>query len=150
MKILILNGPNIQLLGKREIDIYGKITLEEIEESVTKKATDLNSSLEIIFFQSNHEGEILDKISSSFLEKYDGIIINPAAYTHTSIAIYDALKAVQIPAIEVHISNIYKREEFRMHSITASACIGQIIGLGVDGYVLALQALVKIIEEKRK
>ena len=149
MKILILNGPNIQLLGKREIDIYGKTTLKEIKDSLTKKASDLNSNLELVFFQSNYEGGILDKISSSFSEKYDGIIINPAAYTHTSIAIYDALRAVQIPVIEVHISNIYRREEFRKHSVTASACTGQIIGLGVDGYVLALQALVKIIEKDK-
>ena len=149
MKILILNGPNIQLLGKREIDIYGKTTLKEIKDGLTKKASDLNSSLELVFFQSNYEGGILDKISSSFVEKYDGIIINPAAYTHTSIAIYDALRAVQIPVIEVHISNIYRREEFRKHSVTASACTGQITGLGVDGYVLALQALVKIIEKDK-
>ena len=149
MKILILNGPNIQLLGKREIDIYGKTTLKEIKDSLTKKASDLNSNLGLVFFQSNYEGGILDKISSSFVEKYDGIIINPAAYTHTSIAIYDALRAVQIPVIEVHISNIYRREEFRKHSVTASACTGQITGLGVDGYVLALQALVKIIEKDK-
>ncbi len=147
MKILILNGPNLQLLGKREVDVYGKTSLKEIENNLIKKASGLNSSLELIFFQSNHEGEIIDKITSSFIEKYNGIIINPAAYTHSSIAIYDALKAVQIPAIEVHISNIYKREEFRTHSVTAAACIGQITGLGVDGYVLALQALFKIISK---
>ena len=146
MKILILNGPNLQLLGKREIDIYGKTSLKELENNLKEKASDLNSNLELIFFQSNHEGKILDKIASSFIQKYDGIIINPAAYTHTSIAIYDALKAVQIPAIEVHISNIYKREEFRKHSVTAAACIGQITGLGFDGYWLALQALVKTIK----
>jgi len=147
MKILILNGPNLQLLGKREVDVYGKTSLKEIENNLIKKASGLNSSLELIFFQSNHEGEIIDKITSSFIEKYNGIIINPAAYTHSSIAIYDALKAVKIPAIEVHISNIYKREEFRTHSVTAAACIGQITGLGVDGYVLALQALFKIISK---
>ena len=148
MKILILNGPNLQLLGKREVDVYGKTSLKEIENNLIKKASGLNSSLELIFFQSNHEGEIIDKITSSFIEKYNGIIINPAAYTHSSIAIYDALKAVQIPAIEVHISNIYKREEFRKLSITAAACTGQITGLGVDGYGLALRALVKKIDKK--
>ena len=148
MKILILNGPNLQLLGKREIDIYGKISMKDIQDSLNKLASELNSKLKLIFFQSNHEGELLDKISSTFTENYEGIIINPAAYTHTSIAIYDALTAVQIPAIEVHISNIYKREEFRKRSLTAAACIGQITGLGVDGYLLALEALVKIIEKK--
>ena len=148
MKILILNGPNLQLLGKREMNVYGKTSLKEIENGLTKIASGLNSNLELSFFQSNYEGEILDKISSSFAENYDGIIINPAAYTHTSIAIYDALKALQIPVIEVHISNIYKREEFRKHSVTAAACTGQIIGLGADGYGLALQALTKIIEKK--
>ena len=147
MKILILNGPNLQLLGKREIDVYGETSLKELEDSLIKKSSALTDKLELVFFQSNHEGKILDKIASSFIENYDGIIINPAAYTHTSIAIYDALKAVQIPAIEVHISNIYKREEFRKHSVIAAACIGQIIGLGFDGYWLALQALVKIIEK---
>ena len=148
MKILILNGPNLQLLGKREVDIYGKISLMQIEDSLIKQASNLKKNLKLIFFQSNHEGEILDEIAASLTEKYDGIIINPAAFTHTSIAIYDALKAVQIPVIEVHISNIYKREEFRAHSITAPACIGQITGLGINGYNLALQALTTIIKEK--
>ena len=147
MKILILNGPNLQLLGKRETDVYGKTTLKDIENSLIEKASALSSSLELVFFQSNHEGEIIDKISSSFTENYDGIIINPAAYTHTSIAIYDALKAVQIPAIEVHISNIYQREEFRRHSVIAAACIGQVAGLGTEGYLLALQALTKILKK---
>ena len=115
-----------------------------------KQATDLNKGIELVFFQSNHEGEILDKIASSSTENYDGIIINPAAFTHSSIAIYDALQAVQISAIEVHISNIYKREEFRRHSVTAVACVGQITGLGVRGYNLALQALVEITEKKKQ
>jgi 3-dehydroquinate dehydratase II len=145
MKILVVNGPNLQLLGKREIDVYGKISLKEIEERLTKKASTLNKHIELDFFQSNHEGDILDKISSSFIENYDGVIINPAAYTHTSIAIYDALKAIQLPVVEVHISNIYKREEFRKHSVITAACTGQITGLGIDGYELALQALIKII-----
>ena len=148
MKILIINGPNLQLLGKREIDVYGKKSLKEIEASLIKEASEFDCKLELIFFQSNHEGEIIDKISSSFTENYDGIIINPAAYTHTSIAIYDTLKAVRLPTIEVHISNIYKREEFRKLSITAAACTGQITGLGVDGYGLALRALVKKIDKK--
>jgi 3-dehydroquinate dehydratase II len=146
MKILVINGPNLQLLGKRDVDVYGTTSLKEIEDDLTKQASSLKNDLKLVFSQSNHEGEILDKISSSFTEHYDGIIINPAAYSHTSIAIYDALKAVEIPAIEVHISNIYKREKFRQHSIIAAACVGQITGLGINGYGLALQALIGIIE----
>ena len=147
MKILIVNGPNLHLLGKREIDVYGEMSLKEVENGLIEEASDLDPNLELVFFQSNHEGEIIDKISSSLTESYDGIIINPAAYSHTSIAIYDTLKAVCIPAIEVHISNIYKREEFRQHSVTAAACVGQITGLGIAGYGLALRALMKIIEK---
>ena len=146
MKILLINGPNLQLLGKREVNIYGDVNLQTIETNLNKKAQSLDD-ISIDFFQSNHEGKILDKIASSFEEKYDGIIINPAAFTHTSIAIYDALKAVDIPTIEVHISNIHKREEYRKHSFIAPACIGQITGLGILGYELALDALVKIVKK---
>lgn len=148
MKILIINGPNLQLLGKREVEIYGETSLEDIERSLNAKAKELgNVSLD--FLQSNYEGAILDKIASTFEEKYDGIIINPAAFTHTSLAIYDALKAVNIPAVEIHISNIYKREDFRKKSLTAGACIGQISGFGIKGYQLALLALFDIINNKK-
>ena len=145
MKILVINGPNLQLLGKREVEVYGKTSLRDIENNLKKAAVE-NGNIELFFFQSNHEGRILDKIATTFEEKYDGIIINPAAFTHTSVAIYDALKAVDVPAIEVHISNVHKREEFRKKSITAGACTGQIAGLGIKGYELALIALIDIVK----
>ena len=139
-KLLVINGPNLQLLGIREIGVYGKFTLEQIESVLKKKAASYKK-LNVDFFQSNSEGEIIDKIALALTQNYDGIIINPAAYTHTSVAIYDALKAVNLPAIEVHISNIYEREEFRTRSITASACIGLISGFGMKSYEYALTAL---------
>lgn len=141
-KILIINGPNINMLGIREPGIYGNITLSAIEKKLAGLARDLNVELE--FFQSNHEGEIVEKIQSC-LGKSCGIIINPAAYTHTSVAIRDALSAVSVPAIEVHISNIYSREEFRHNSFTAGVCAGQISGFGIDGYLFALRKLVSMI-----
>ncbi len=143
MRIIIVNGPNIQLLGRREPGIYGSATLAEIENAVRTVATEIG--VEVEFFQSNHEGEILDKIGSAFEAHYDGIVINPAALTHTSVALHDALRAVGIPAVEVHISNIYSREEFRRKSLTASACLGVISGLGADGYEWALRALARHI-----
>ena len=126
------------MLGIREKDIYGSMNYQALCEVVNKKAEELDIDLTI--YQSNIEGEIINTIQDAF-EKYDGIIINPAAYTHYSIAIYDALKAVNIPTVEVHISNIHQREEFRKRSVTAPACIGQIAGFGVDSYVLALVGL---------
>jgi 3-dehydroquinate dehydratase-2 len=137
-KILILNGPNINMLGKREPQIYGNISLSEIEQQIDSLAKELKITVE--FFQSNHEGEIVDKIQKC-LENISGIIINPAAFTHTSIAIRDALGALSIPTIEVHISNIYSREDFRHSSYIAPVALGQISGLGVDGYFLALRKL---------
>jgi 3-dehydroquinate dehydratase II len=132
-KILIINGPNLSLLGKREKDVYGSFTLKDIENKITKKAKELKVNVE--FFQSDIEGEIVKKIGST---DSNAIIINPGAYTHTSIAIHDAIKGVNIPSIEVHISHIYKREEFRHKSIISSACIGQISGFSIDSYILAL------------
>jgi 3-dehydroquinate dehydratase-2 len=140
-KILIINGPNINLLGLREPSIYGDFTLLDIEEKAKKLAQELK--IEVGFFQSNHEGAIVDKIQEAQKE-FSAIIINPAAYTHTSIAVRDALSAVKIPSIEVHISNIHAREDFRKHSYIASVCIGQISGLGIDGYLLALRKLADI------
>jgi 3-dehydroquinate dehydratase-2 len=137
-KILIINGPNLNLLGKREPEIYGKLTLTDIENEIKKLATELK--VEVSFFQSNHEGEIVDAIGKA-KDKFNGIIINPAAYTHTSVAIRDALAAVDVPAIEVHISNVYSREDFRHHSFISPVCIGQIAGLGIDGYLFALKKL---------
>ena len=135
-KVLIINGPNLNLLGTREPEIYGKMTLNDIERELKSKAEQLN--IEIECFQSNHEGEIVDKIHFS-KDKFDAIIINPAAYTHTSVAIRDAFAAVNIPAIEVHISNVYSREEFRHNSLIAPVVTGQISGLGIQGYLLALE-----------
>ena len=135
-KILIINGPNLNLLGTREPKIYGKTTLKDIETELKNKAENLN--VEIDCFQSNHEGEIVDKIHSA-KNKFDAIIINPAAYTHTSVAIRDAFSAVDIPTIEVHISNVYSREEFRHNALIAPVVLGQIAGLGIQGYLLALE-----------
>lgn len=146
MKILVINGPNLQLLGEREPEIYGTLTLAQICSELEASALQFKS-IKLEFFQSNHEGDIVDKIGNSLKAKIDGIIINPAAFTHTSISIYDALKAVGIPTIEVHISNIYKREDFRKHSVSAGACIGLISGLGSKGYCHALSSLVDYIKK---
>ncbi len=139
-KILVINGPNINMLGKREPGIYGSETMESVNQRLADEAKALDC--EIDFYQSNIEGELVDAIQQT-QGKYDGIIINPAAYTHTSVAIRDALASVDTPAIEVHISNIHKREEFRHTSLTVPSCMGQICGLGTDGYILALYKLVK-------
>ncbi len=142
MKILLINGPNMQLLGKREPEIYGKLTLDELHSNLMEVAIALN--VDLVCYQSNHEGNIVDRIGNAAQDGIDAIIINPAAYTHTSIAIHDALKAVALPAVEVHISNVGTREEFRQESLTAPACIAMIAGLGVDGYEWALRSLVKL------
>jgi 3-dehydroquinate dehydratase-2 len=143
--ILVINGPNINMLGKREPQIYGNITLSDIENELHSLAKDLKVDIE--FFQSNHEGEIVDKIQSSYKNIF-GIIINPAAFTHTSVAIRDALTAVSVPTIEVHISNIYAREDFRHKSYIASVVLGQIAGLGIDGYLFALRKLVMLMNQQ--
>lgn len=139
LKILILNGPNINLLGIREKNIYGKTTYEEMCEYLREEAEKLK--LDINILQSNVEGELVGFIQDAY-GKYDGIIINPAAYTHHSIAILDAIKAVGMPTIEVHISNVHSREEFRRKSVTAPACIGQISGFGTYGYIMAMMAFI--------
>jgi len=140
MKILVLNGPNLDLLGKREPEVYGNVTLSEIVDAVKEKAGELG--VEVEAFQSNEEGDLITRIGQSG-GKYDGIVFNPAGYTHTSVALRDAIAACGVPCVEVHLSNIHAREDFRHHSVTAGACVGQISGLGVDGYVLALEALAK-------
>lgn len=142
-KILVLNGPNLNMLGKRERKIYGKISLEKINSDLKSLAKELNISLE--FKQSNIEGELVNFIQEAAKNGTSGILINPAAYTHTSVAIRDALLAVKIPAVEVHISNIYQREEFRHKSLTAPVCIGQVTGFGKMSYLLGLMALVNRI-----
>ncbi len=148
MKFVVINGPNLNFLGIREPEIYGSQTLDDINQMVEEFVAERGHEIE--FFQSNSEGEIIDFIQHSYFKKVDGIIINPAAYTHYSYAIHDALKAIETPAIEVHLSNINQREEFRKLSVTAAACVGQISGLGADGYNLALMGLEKYLERSIK
>jgi 3-dehydroquinate dehydratase II len=143
--LLVLNGPNLNLLGQRETGIYGSATLADIEDSCRKKAESLGVGLE--FFQSNHEGVLIDRIQEA-RAGVDLIIINPAAYTHTSIGIRDALLAVALPVIEVHISNIHKRESFRKHSTLSDIALGQIVGMGPQGYLLAIDGGVAYLNEQ--
>ena len=140
--IFVINGPNLNLLGKREPEVYGTQTLDDIKEICTKTAQ--NFGREIIFVQSNIEGELIDFIQQAGREGV-GIVINPAAYTHTSVAIHDALKAVEVPSVEIHLSQPAKRESFRRRSYVAEAVYGTISGFGVDSYVLGLQALSNLI-----
>ena len=138
-KILVVNGPNLNMLGIREPEIYGGADYADLVDMIKKSADELG--LEVDCFQSNHEGDIVDRIQKAYFEGVDGIVINPAAYTHTSVAILDALKAVGIPAVEVHISDINRREEFRRVSYAGMACEEHFIGLGFDGYIKALEYL---------
>ncbi len=138
LSILVIHGPNLNLLGVREPGIYGSVTLEAINRLLTEKAVSLDFSLSVI--QSNHEGTLVDAIQGA-LGQHQGILINAGAYTHTSIAIRDALSAVNIPTVEVHLSNIYQRESFRHHSYIAPIAIGQISGFGANSYLLGLDAL---------
>ena len=139
MKLLVINGPNLNMLGIREPDIYGKQNYQTLVDMIEKKALALG--VEVSVYQSNHEGCIVDEIQNAY-GKSDGIVINPAAYTHTSVAIPDAIKAVGIPTVEVHISDINQREEFRRHSFTSPACKLTIAGKGFDGYLEAMEYLV--------
>ena len=141
-KILIINGPNLNLLGNREDDIYGKDSLDKIKSDCEKIG--IEKKLEIIFFQSNNEGEIIDKIHE-VNDKFDGLIINPAAFTHSSIAILDSLRAINKHKIEIHLSNIYAREEYRKKSITSEGVEGLICGFGGNSYLLGIEAICKLI-----
>ncbi len=146
MKILVINGPNINMLGIREPEIYGSVTLDKIEEGLREYSKNFKN-LELEFFQSNSEGAIVDKIQSALKENIDGIIINPAAYTHTSIAILDSIKAIKKPVVEVHLSNTNSREEFRSVSYVSKAAIGTVQGFKQDSYKMALFGLYNYLNE---
>lgn len=141
MKFNIIHGPNLNFLGIREPEIYGHQTLDDINQEIMAYA--MENGHEVSFFQSNYEGAIIDHIQAAHFEKIDGIVINPGAYTHYSYAIHDALKSVSVPAVEVHLSAVHQREEFRKISVTAPACIGQISGFGADSYILGILALIR-------
>ncbi len=144
MKVVVIQGPNLNMLGMREQNIYGPMKLEDIHRQMEEYGK--QNGVEVEFFQSNLEGEIVDRLQEC-LGDADGIIINPAAYTHTSIAIRDAIAAIQIPTVEVHLSNIHQREEFRHTSLTAPVCAGQILGFGPFGYHLGMISIIQIIRE---
>lgn len=137
-KILVIHGPNLNLLGRREPHLYGHLTLADINARIVEKGRQLG--LDVETFQSNHEGAIVDKIQQA-MDACQGLVINPAAYTHTSVAIRDALAMLDVPVIEVHLSNIHKREAFRHHSMVSAVATGQIAGLGAQGYILAIEAI---------
>ena len=139
MKILVLNGPNLNMLGIREPDLYGSATYDDLVKKIESHCTD--KGIEVKCLQSNHEGDLVDYIQQAYFDKVDGIVINPGAYTHTSVALLDALKAVQIPAVEVHITNIDEREAFRRISYVSYYCSKTIIGKGFDGYIEAIDSL---------
>ncbi|GEL66420.1 type II 3-dehydroquinate dehydratase [Marinilactibacillus psychrotolerans] len=142
MKLVIINGPNLNFLGIREPDIYGTQTLKDIEQKIQSYAEERGHTCS--FLQSNSEGMLIDRIQKAHLDEADGIILNPAAYTHYSYAIHDAVKAVSVPTVEVHLSAIHARESFRKESVVAPACVGQISGFGATGYTLAIHALEEI------
>lgn len=145
MKILVIHGPNLQLLGVREKNVYGDVRLEEIDAELRKIAAEEGVDIEV--FQSNHEGEIVDRIGHA-MGGCDAILINPAAYTHTSVAIRDAILSVKIPTIEVHLSNIYAREEFRHTSLIAPVAVGQVSGFGASSYYLGIRAAAAFLRER--
>lgn len=145
MKILVINGPNLNLLGFREIEHYGSKSYGDLLNMISEHAE--KKHIEVEFYQSNHEGDLVDSIHRAYFEHFDGIVINPGAYTHTSIALLDALKAVKLPAVEVHISNVEERENFRQISYIRSACVKSIIGEGFAGYTMALDYLAESVKK---
>jgi 3-dehydroquinate dehydratase-2 len=147
MKLLVINGPNLNLLGSREPDVYGTTGYEELIDKLESHAQSLG--IELDHYQSNHEGALIDCLHAAMTASYDGIIINPGAFTHYSYALRDAIQAIRLPVIEVHISNVYQREEFRHTSVTAPACIGQITGLGTTGYMLAVDYFVRTLHDEK-
>ena len=144
-KILVINGPNLNLLGKREVEIYGKTSLKDIESETKEYAK--NNDLEVEFKQSNEESEMINWIQSCMKNNYNGLLINAGAYTHTSIAIFDALKAIKIPIVEIHLSNIHKREEFRKKSYISEIADGVIFGFGSYSYILAVMAIKNLLKK---
>lgn len=146
MRILVVNGPNLNFLGIREKSVYGAKDYKYLLGLLEEKAKQAGIVIET--FQSNCEGEIIDRLQKAYYDKVDGIIINPGAYTHYSFAIRDALASIDVPKIEVHISNVHAREEFRHKSVTAPVCTGQIAGLGLQGYLLAVDAIINILQDK--
>ena len=143
VKILLINGANLNMLGQREPEKYGTVSLADIEKSVISKGRDLGAEVDV--WQSNHEGEIVDKIQSA-KGQYDGILINAGGYTHTSVVIRDAISSVQIPAVEIHMTNIHAREEFRHTSLLSGVCIAQVVGFKEQSYLLALEGLIKTLK----
>ena len=141
MKIYVLNGPNLNMLGIRELDQYGKASYQELCDIIKRHAD--KRGVEVVIFQSNHEGALVDKIQEAYFEGADGIVINPGAYTHTSIALLDAVKAVSLPTVEVHISKVEEREDFRQVSFIRAACVATISGRGTKGYLDAMDLLLK-------
>ena len=140
MKIIVINGPNLNMLGKREPKVYGNNTLEDLENYIRNE---FKEKIDVEFFQSNYEGAIIDMLHKAN-DEFDGVVINPGAFTHYSYAIHDAIKSIKTKVVEVHISNVQQREEFRQKSVTAAACIGQISGLGFYGYILGINAILNI------
>ena len=140
MKIIVINGPNLDMLGKREPTVYGNNTLEDLENYIRNE---FKEKIDVEFFQSNYEGAIIDMLHRAN-DEFDGVVINPGAFTHYSYAIHDAIKSIKTKVVEVHISNVHQREEFRQKSVTAAACIGQISGLGFYGYILGINAILNI------
>ena len=145
MKILVLHGPNLNLLGTREPEVYGRTTLAEIDTRLNEMAKPKSVKLRIV--QSNHEGALIDELHRARADRFDGVLINPGALTHYSYALRDALAAVELPAVEVHLSNVHKREEFRHHSVLAAVCLGQVIGFGWRSYLLGLEGLIAHLSE---
>lgn len=148
MKLLVINGPNINFLGIREKTVYGTQNFQYLLDMIAKKGEE--TGCEIVCFQSNHEGAIIDRIQEAYFDGTDGIVINPGAYTHYSYAIRDALASVSMPKVEIHISDITKREEFRKNSVTKDACDYQIYGKGLDGYLLAIDYILEHVQKRDK